>query len=57
MPNGEVLHLFSQQNAIWDSLWLEQDGGAHLRVFARRLNNKLVSEADKAAVNEVCSFS
>ncbi len=28
----------------------------HLRVFARRLNNKLVSEADKAAVNEVCSY-
>ncbi len=56
MPNEEVLHPFSQQNVIWDSLWLEQDGGAHLRVFARRLINKQVSEANKAAVNEVCSF-
>jgi hypothetical protein len=47
MPNGEVLHPFNQQNAIWDSLWLEQGGGAHFRVFARRLINKQVSEADK----------
>jgi hypothetical protein len=56
MLNGDVLHPFSQQNANWDDLWLEQDGSAHLRVFTNRLRNKLVSEADKAAVTEVYSL-
>jgi hypothetical protein len=28
MLDGDVLHPFSQQNANWDDLWLEQDGGA-----------------------------
>jgi hypothetical protein len=47
MPNGEVLHPFSPQNANWDDLWLEQDGSAHFQVNAKRLINAQVSEPDK----------
>jgi hypothetical protein len=46
MPNGEVLHPFSPQNATWDNLWLEQDGSAHFRVFATSKS----AEADETAV-------
>ncbi len=56
MPNGEVLHPFAPQNADWDDLWLELDGSAHFQVNARRLINQQVSEPDKDAVKEVCTF-
>jgi hypothetical protein len=56
MPNREVLHPFTPQNADWDDLWLERDGSAHFQVNARRLINKQVGEPDKDAVKEVCTF-
>ena len=56
MPNGEVLHPFAPQIADWDDLWLELDGSAHFQVNARRLINQQVSEPDKDAVKEVCTF-
>jgi hypothetical protein len=56
MLNGEVLHPFSQQNADWVDLWLEQDGGVDLRVFAAHLRSKLATDADKIAIGEVSSF-
>ncbi len=56
MPNGEVLHPFAPQNADWDNLWLERDGGFHFHSEARRLINKQIGEPDKDAVREVCTF-
>ena len=56
MLNGEVLHPFASQNADWDDLWLELVGSAHFQVNARRLINQQVSEPDKDAVKEVCTF-
>jgi hypothetical protein len=56
MLNGDVLHPFSQQNVAWDDLWLEQDDGNDLRVFVNGLRNRLVTDADKLAVAEVCTF-
>ena len=46
MPNGEVLHPFAPQNADWDNLWLERDGGSHFHLEARRLISLQVGEAD-----------
>jgi hypothetical protein len=56
MPNGEILHPFAPQNKKWDDLWLKRDESAHFAVNARRLMNKQVSEADKDAVKDVCTF-
>ncbi len=56
MPNGEVLHSFTPQNADWDDLWLERDGSAYFQVNARRLINSQVSESEKDAVKKVCAF-
>jgi hypothetical protein len=56
MPNREVLNPFNQQNMMWDDLWLEQNSGAALRVFVIRHWNKQTNEAEKAAVNDVCTF-
>ncbi len=56
MPNGEVLHSLAPQNADWRDLWLELDGSAQFQVNARRLINQQVSEPDKDAVKEVCTF-
>jgi hypothetical protein len=56
MPDGGVLHPFSPQHESWDDLWLELDGCSHFTVNAKRLINKQVSEADKEAVREVCTF-
>ena len=33
MLDGDVLHPFAQQSAVWDDLWLEQDNGRALREF------------------------
>ena len=55
MPNGEILHPFAPQNERWDDLWIG-NASAHFTVNAKRLMNKEVSEADKDAVKDVCTF-
>jgi len=56
MPDGDVLHPFSPQDGKWDDLWLEFDGSAHFTVNAKRLINQQVSEPDREAVKQVCTF-
>jgi hypothetical protein len=56
MPNGEVLHPFAPQNADWNNLWFDRDGGSPFHVEARRLISLEVGEADRGAVKEVCAF-
>jgi hypothetical protein len=56
MPNGDVIHPFSQQNYMWDDLWLEQDGAAQFVVVAKRHEKQQSTDTDRAAVREVCTF-
>jgi hypothetical protein len=56
MLDGDVLHPFAQQSAVWDDLWLEQDNGRALREFTVFYRDNEQSEADKAAVNDTCLF-
>jgi hypothetical protein len=56
MLNGDVLHPFAPQSVVWDELWLEQDNDRALREFAIYHRDREQTEADKAAVNDMCVF-